>query len=218
MDTNIIRGKIYEIRGQKVMLDFDLAELYGVETRVFNQAVKRNAERFPEDFMFRLTAEEWERYGAQDAQVLDDQTDGKSSQNVMSSGDTTEDAQTVDNELTSMSSQIVMRSSGGRTNSRKKRAKAYLPYAFTEHGVSMLASVLKSEKAVRMSIAIVRAFIALKEFVSKQNAIDAQFQEIRDRLMEHDVQLSSIYDAIENLLDEKVNQKSWESRARIGFK
>ena len=82
----------------------------------------------------------------------------------------------------------------------------------------MLASVLKSEKAVRMSIAIVRAFIALKEFVSKQNAIDAQFQEIRDRLMEHDVQLSSIYDVIENLLDEKVNQKSWEDRPRIGFK
>lgn len=66
--------------------------------------------------------------------------------------------------------------------------------------------------------AIVRAFIALKEFVSKQNAIDAQFQEIRDRLMEHDVQLSSIYDAIENLLDEKVNQKRWEDRPRIGFK
>jgi len=104
------------------------------------------------------------------------------------------------------------------SDSRKKRAKAYLPYAFTEHGVSMLASVLKSEKAVRMSIAIVRAFIALKEFVSKQSSIDTQLQEIRDRLMEHDVQLSSIYDAIENLLDEKVNQKSWEERQRIGFK
>jgi len=89
-----------------------------------------------------------------------------------------------------MSSQIVM-SSGEQGNSRKKRAKAYLPYAFTEHGVTMLASVLKSEKAVRMSIAIVRAFIALKEFVAKQ---------------------------IENLLDEKVNQKSWEDRQRIGFK
>jgi signal recognition particle GTPase len=82
----------------------------------------------------------------------------------------------------------------------------------------MLASVLKSEKAVRMSIAIVRAFIALKEFVGKQNAIDAQFQEIRDRLVEHDVQLASIYDAIENLLDEKVNQNAWEKRERIGFK
>jgi len=62
MNTDIIRGKIYEIRGQKVMLDFDLAALYGVETRVFNQAVKRNAERFPEDFMFRLTAEEWGKH------------------------------------------------------------------------------------------------------------------------------------------------------------
>lgn len=218
MDTNIIRGKIYEIRGQKVMLDFDLAELYGVETRVFNQAVKRNADRFPEDFMFKLTPEEWEKYGIQEAQVVDDQTDENSSQIVMSSGDVTGDAQEVDNESGMMSSQFVMTSSAGGTNSRKKRAKAYLPYAFTEHGITMLASVLKSEKAVRMSIAIVRAFIALKEFVSKQNAIDAQFQEIRDRLMEHDVQLSSIYDAIENLLDEKVNQKSWEDRPRIGFK
>lgn len=217
MDANIIRGKIYEIRGQKVMLDFDLAELYGVETRVFNQAVKRNAERFPEDFMFRLTADEWERYGTQDAQIIDDQPDGNSSQIVMSSAEVIQDAQISDNETIGMSSQIVMTSEGG-TNSRKNRGKAYLPYAFTEHGVTMLASVLKSEKAVRMSIAIVRAFITLKEFVSKQNAIDAQFQEIRDRLMEHDVQLSSIYDAIENLLDEKVNQKSWENRARIGFK
>ena len=94
---------------------------------------------------------------------------------------------------------------------------AYMPYAFTEHGVTMLASVLKSETAVRMSIAIVRAFIALKELVAKQTVIDAQFQEIRDRLTEHDVQLSSIYDAIENLLDEKINQKSWENRAQIGF-
>ena len=217
MDANIIRGKIYEIRGQKVMLDFDLAELYGVETRVFNQAVKRNAERFPEDFMFRLTADEWERYGTQDAQIIDDQPDGNSSQIVMSSAEVIQDAQISDNETIGMSSQIVMTSEGG-TNSRKNRGKAYLPYAFTEHGVTMLASVLKSEKAVRMSIAIVRAFITLKEFVSKQNAIDAQFQEIRDRLVEHDVQLSSIYDAIENLLDEKVNQKSWENRARIGFK
>ena len=138
--------------------------------------------------MFRLTAEEWEKYATQDTQAIEDQTN-------------------------EMSSQIVMTS-----ESRKKRAKVYLPYAFTEHGVSMLASVLKSEKAVRMSIAIVRAFIALKEFVSKQSAIDTQLQEIRDRLMEHDVQLSSIYDAIENLLDEKVNQKSWEERQRIGFK
>jgi hypothetical protein len=108
MQTPIIRDKIYDIRGQKVMVDFDLAALYGVETKVFNQAVKRNINRFPEDFMFQLTLEEWN------------------------------------------SSQIV-------TASRKFRNKGALPYAFTEHGVSMPASVLRSEKAVQMSIAVVRA-------------------------------------------------------------
>jgi hypothetical protein len=99
MQTPIIRDKIYDIRGQKVMLDFDLAALYGVETKVFNQAVKRNINRFPIDFMFQLTAEEW-RW-----------------------------------------SQIV-------TASSKFRNKGVLPFAFTEHGVWMLASVLRSEKAV----------------------------------------------------------------------
>ena len=150
------------------MLDFDLAEIYGVETRVFNQAVKRNSDRFPDDFMFRLTKAEWE-----------------SSQNVMSSG--------------------------------KHRGKTYLPFAFTEHGVTMLASVLRSEKAVRVSIAIVRAFIALKQLTVKQ-APNAQLQQIWQRLEEHDVQLNSIYDAMENLLDEKAEQKKWENRERIGFK
>lgn len=128
--------------------------------------------------MFRLTAEEWAEFDTQEAQIIEDQPDGNSSQIVMSLGDETEISQMPDNELSEVSSQIVM-TSGDEKNSRKNRGKAYLPYAFTEHGVSMLASVLKSE---------------------------------------HDVQLSSIYDAIENLLDEKVNQKSWENRERIGFK
>ena len=113
-----IQTKIYEIRGQKVMLDFDLAELYEVETRVLNQAVKRNLDIFPIDFMFQLTLSEWE-----------------------------------DNP-----SQFVM-------SSRKHRGSLYLPFAFTEHGVTMLASVLKGTKARQTSIAIVRAFIALKKFV-----------------------------------------------------
>jgi hypothetical protein len=191
MDTTLIREKIYEIRGQKIMLDYDLAELYGVETRVFNQAVKRNIDRFPEDFMFRLTTEEWEAL--------------KYSPHMGAS------AETVDNHSNTNSSQIVM-------SSKKNRGSAYLPYAFTEHGVTMLASVLKSEKAVRMSIAVVRAFIALKQLVLQKNSIPAQLQELRDRLGEHDVQLACIYDAIENLLDEKANEKKWEDRLRIGFK
>lgn len=173
MELQVIREKIYEIRGQKVMLDFDLAGLYGVATKALNQAVKRNIERFPEDFMFQLTEEE------------------------------------------GMRSQIV-------TASQKKRNVGLLPYAFTEHGVSMLASVLRSEKAVQMSIAIVRAFVALKQYVIRQDGLTQQLRQIVERLDEHDVQLNSIYDAIENLLDEKVEQKAeekkWTDRERIGFK
>lgn len=204
MNTNIIRNKIYEVRGQKVMLDFDLAELYGVETRALNQAVKRNNNRFPEDFMFQLTTEEWENW----SQIVTSSGDRRS-QIVISYQEKTED---TDNQSDENSSHFVM--SSRKTN----RGKVYLPYAFTEHGVTMLASVLRSEKAVNMSIAVVRAFIALKEYAVRQHTLTDQLQEIRDRLGEHDVQLNSIYTAIENLLDEKVEQKNWEDRERIGFK
>ena len=99
--------------------------------------------------------------------------------------------------------------------------RRYLPYAFTEHGVTMLASILKSPKARKMNIAIVRAFIALKKFVNKNTNVLALVQELKDRVGEHDVQLSSIYDAIENLLEEKVEEKvkekDWNERKRIGF-
>src|SRR5579872_1109725 len=139
-------------------------------------------------------------------EVTDNQLPSISSQNVMRS-------KTIDNQESGMWSHFVTRSVGG-----KKRPKTYLPYAFTEHGVTMLASVLKSEKAVQMSIAVVRAFIALKELALRRNTIDAQLQEIRDRLGEHDVQLNAIYDAIENLLDEKASQRKWEDREQIGFK
>ena len=167
----VIQQKIYEVRGQRVMLDMDLAQLYEVETRILNQAIKRNIESFPGDFMFRLTKKEWQ----------------------------------------DMSSQIVM-------TSISKRPKTAIPYAFTEHGVTMLASVLKSPKARKMNIAIVRAFIALRKLVLENNEVLEQLNQLKGRLGEHDVQLNQIYDAIENLLDEKVDQKKWEERGRIGFK
>ena len=116
MNLELIQNKIFEIRDQKVMLDFDLAELFEVETRVLNQAVKRNMDRFPKKFMFKLTKTEW----------------------------------------FNMSSQFVM-------TYPAKRPKAATPFAFTEHGVTMLASVLRSKKAIQMNIAIVEAFITLKE-------------------------------------------------------
>ncbi len=198
MELPIIQNKIYDIRGQKVMLDFDLAELYGVETKVFNQAVKRNINRFPEDFMFRLTPEEWE--------------EGIRSQFVTAAEKVSPgEIQDIDNQVENNWSQNV-------TSSKKHRGKSYLPYAFTEHGVTMLASVLKSERAVNMSIAVVRAFIALKQYAVNRKGITEQLQEIRDRLGEHDTQLNSIYDAIESLLDEKTEQKTWQERERIGFR
>ncbi|MES1161078.1 MAG: ORF6N domain-containing protein [Bacteroidota bacterium] len=193
----VIQNKIYEIRGQKVMLDYDLAALYEVETRVFNQAVKRNINRFPEDFMFQLTPEEW-----------------RTSQIVMSSRSAEQrNPQTTDNQGEEMISQFVI--SSGPV---KYRQKGLLPYAFTEHGVTMLASVLRSEKAVNMGIAVVRAFIALKQYALQHQDLTGQLQELRDRLGEHDTQLNAIYDAIENLLDDKADQKTWQERERIGFR
>ena len=193
MKAQIIQDRIYEVRGEKIMLDFDLAQLYGVETRIFNQAVKRNAASFPKDFMFRLTLKEWKTM---------------MSQIVISS-------EIELNDGNALISQSVI-------SSQKRRKLSSPPYAFTEHGVTMLASILKSPKARKMNIAIVRAFIALKKFVSKNDAVLGLVKELKERIDEHDVQLSSIYDAIEGLLDEREQENAkkngWEERERIGFK
>lgn len=166
--------------------------------------------------MFQLTAEEWNSSQIvmsldTEAEVTDNQRSKRMSQNVISSEGEKDASEVIDNQRSERRSQFV-------TSSARFRKKAALPYAFTEHGVSMLASVLRSEKAVQMSIAVVRAFIALKQYVSRQDSLSQQLQEIRDRLGEHDVQLNSIYDAIENLLDEKVAEKKWKDRDRIGFR
>jgi len=166
-----IQNRIYEIRGERVMLDFDLAALYQVETKALNQAVKRNSKRFPPDFMFRLSITEWE----------------------------------------SMRSQFV-------TSSQIKRNLNITPYAFTEQGVAMLSGVLSSDTAINMNIAIMRAFVEVRKVLLKQTDTILQLQEIRERLSEHDIQLSQLYDAMENLLDEKAAQRKWEERERIGFK
>jgi len=182
MQIETIQNRIYEIREYKVMLDFDLAELYEVETRVLNQAIKRNIDSFPEDFMFRLTTSDWQAIS---------------------------------------SSQIVMMG-----DIPKNRTGKYLPYAFTEHGVTMLASVLKSTKARQINIAIVRAFIALRKFAVGYKGISGQLwelkQELGKRIDEHDIQLRNIYDALENLLDKEADKEAvkteWKERERIGFK
>lgn len=184
MEINLIQNSIVEVRGIKVMLDFDLAEIYGTETKVLNQAVKRNIDRFPKDFMFRLTAKEWKQVSLQD--------------NIS--------FVSKDNR-----SQIV-------TGSQKHRSKSVMPHVFTEHGVAMLASVLKSKRAIKMNIAIVRAFIALRQFAANYDQLAKEITELRDITSSHNIQLNPVYDALENLMDEKADVKKWEDRERIGFK
>jgi len=179
-----IQNRIYEIRGERVMLDMDLAALYEVETRVFNQAVKRNIKRFPDDFMFRLTLSEWR---------------GMRSKFVTAYPES------------NISSQFVM-------TSKKNRPNTALPYAFTEQGVAMLSGILNSDIAINMNIAIMRAFIAIRKLTLKQMDLKDQLQQITERIEEHDAQLNQIYDAMENLLDDKIAQKKWDERERIGFK
>ena len=179
-----IQNRIYELRGERVMLDFDLAQLYEVETKALNQAVKRNIKRFPDDFMFRLTIDEWQDMRSQ--------------------------AVTASNS-TNMRSQTV-------TASQNKRNTAITPFAFTEQGVAMLSGILNSDKAINMNIAIMRAFVEVRKVLLKQSDLKEQFQQIKERLGEHDVQLNQIYDAMENLLDEKAAKRKWEDRERIGYK
>lgn len=138
MEIETIQSKIYEIRGQRVMLDFDLAELYQVETRTLKQAVRRNIERFPEDFMFEITETEY---------------------NYLKN---------------SLTSQIVI--------SNERGGRRYMPFAFTEQGVAMLSSVLRSGTAIQVNIAIMRAFVAMRNYITTTTQITAELAEIRAKL------------------------------------
>ncbi len=171
----IIIKKIYVFRGQKVMLDKDLAELYGVETKRLKEAVRRNIERFPKDFMFEMNKKEFENWRSQSASSNSD-----------------------------------------------KMGLRYAPFCFTEQGVAMLTGVINSPKAIDMNIAIMRAFVETRKLLHSNKKIAEQIRMLFDRIGEHDVQLGAIYDALENLMDEKTGDKvkkiGWEERERIGFK
>ena len=179
-----IQNRIYELRGERVMLDRDLATLYETEVKVLNQSVKRNIKRFPPDFMFQISNEEFDSLRFQ-IETLE-----------------------ISNPLRS---HIVTLKAG-----RGEHTK-YLPYAFTEQGIAMLSGVLHSEKAIEMNIAIMRTFVEIRRIVLGENTMMETLTEIKQRLGEYDTQLNSIYEAIENLLDEKATQRKWENRERIGF-
>ncbi len=182
----LVQNLIHEFRGKKVMLDFDLARLYQVETRVLNQSVKRNLKRFPPDFMFQLTEDEW---------------------------------------LTN-SSQIVMTSN---------RPKSALPYAFTEQGVAMLSGLLKSDVAIAANIAIMRAFVQVREYLLAASTVSAELKELRAKVdllaLQREEDLGDINDLsedvrqdIDNLylaigeLSSRIEEKKHEPRRKIGFR
>lgn len=178
VSQEFIEKKIYIIRGQKVMLDKDLAALYGVGTKVLNQAVRRNKERFPEDFMFQLTEAE--------AKSL-------RSQVVISNSDS------------SLRSQLV-------TLKRGQHSK-YLPYLFTEQGVAMLSSVLASQRAIEVNIAIMRAFVRLRVIISAHKELAEKLKELEVKIGRHDKEIIAIFEVIKRLAEPLTESK----KRKIGF-
>ena len=168
---NNIQALIHTIRGEQVMLDSDLAEIYGVETKVFNQAVKRNIERFPKAFRFQLTEEEYDSLktrlesSSSDEGLRSQNATLEESENLRSQNATSSDAG-------ALRSQIVTSSHGGRR---------YLPYAFTEQGVSMLSAVLRSETAVKVSIQIIHAFVEMRRFLQANASVFARMDSMEKR-------------------------------------
>jgi len=166
-----VERRILSIRGQKVMLDFDLAALYEVETKVLNQAVKRNIERFPEDFMFQLTSEEVDL--AQEFLDAD-----------------------------RLRSQFV-------TSNKARGGRRYQPLAFTEQGVAMLSGVLRSPRAIKVNIAIMRAFVKLRQILATHEDLSRRLEEMESR---YDSQFRAVFDAIGELMAPEE-----EPRRPIGF-
>jgi hypothetical protein len=166
MRPQTIQKKIHEIRGLNVMLDTDLAELYGVETKRLKEAVRRNMDRFPGDFMFELTQEEFRDLRSQFA-------------------------------------------------SSKRGGVRYLPFAFTEQGVAMLSSVLNTKKAIQMNIAIMRTFVAIRQYALTHTELTDRLKELETK---YDKQFKDVYDALNYLLQKDQDDKEQSARKRIGFK
>jgi len=162
----LVTSKIYLIRNKKIMLDRDLAELYEVETRALNQAVNRNMERFPEEFMFQLTTEEFEI----------------------------------------LKSQIVTSSWGG---TRK------MPFAFTEYGVAMLSSVLRSKRAIQVNIQIMLVFSKIREMLLDTLSMKIDIEEIKNRLNTQDKNLELVFTYLDELIEKQIDPPP---RNRIGYK
>lgn len=159
-----IENKIFTIRGMQVMIDYHLAELYGVETKRLNEQVKRNAKRFPEDFMFRLAPEEWADLQSQIATVK--QTDSLRSQNAT-------------------------------LESQRGKHRKFMPYVFTEQGVSMLSAVLNSDQAIATSIQIMKAFVHMRKFLLNNASVFQRLDQLELKQLQSDEKFNRIFEALE---------------------
>lgn len=177
LPVQLIERRIYLIRGQKVMIDFDLAELYGVTTSRLNERVSRNRKRFPEDFVFRLTKEEAKSLRSHFAISNDN-----------------------------VSSQFAASNKG-------RGGRRHLPYAFTEQGVAMLSSVLNSEQAIEVNIAIMRVFVRLRQMLETNEELNRKFAAVIRKLSTHDKYFTVVFDELKKLTE---NPRS--SGRQIGFK
>ena len=166
---DVITNKIFLIRDQKVMMDRDLAKLYGVETKVLKQAVRRNITRFPIDFMFELTKKEFQNWR----------------------------------------SQFVT------SNSADKIGLRYAPFVFTEQGVTMLACILNSERAIEVNIRIIRIFTKLRVMINDSLKIKLEIEEIKKKLSVHNKNIELVFSFLDKLIEKKENQKP---RRKIGYK
>ncbi|MBM3813357.1 MAG: ORF6N domain-containing protein [Acidimicrobiia bacterium] len=164
-----VEKRIYWLRGQKVMIDADLAELYGVETKRLKEQVKRNRSRFPEDFLVEMTMKETEKW-------------------------------------------LRSRSQIATLNKRGKNVK-YRAFAFTEQGVAMLSSVLNSKRAIEVNIAIMRAFVKLREVAAAHQDLAEKIRELERRSKKHDLQFDQVWEALQELIAPSVQ----EPRKKIGF-
>ncbi len=171
MEIDVIQNKIYEVRGYRVMLDKDLAALYQVETKVLKQAVKRNIERFPTDFMFELTKEE----------------------------------------DFSLRSQFVTLNDDDQNKGRGQHSK-YLPYVFTEQGVAMLSSVLRSDIAIKVNISIMRAFVEMRRMILGYSELMERIEQLE---INTDTQFNEIYMALTELASKRAEEN--KPRRAIGF-
>ncbi len=167
MELQLIQNKIYEVRGQRVMLDFDLAELYETETKYLKRSVKMNIKRFPPDFMFALTKVEWDS----------------------------------------------LRCNFSTSNNRG--GIRYLPFAFTEQGVSMLSSVLKSDKAIDVNIAIMRAFVFIRQYALSHKDLTVKLKQLESK---YDMEFEGVYEALDYLIAKDKQEKEQIAPKRIGYR